>query len=121
MNIKTTIEIIPVQRFPRQGTIIADVMSITDTSISVSIFSTFDAFIVEGDELPIVIRNHLIHDLESECEIKVEKIIPHERHRFFTAQCIFINSTLPSQGIIDGVNEDVKELLILSELGERHE
>lgn len=121
MNIKTTIEIIPVIRFPRQGTIIADVIDMSEKEITVSIFSAFDQFIIEEDELPVVIRNHLIPELESECEIRVIKINPHERHRFFTAKCVFINNTFPSHGVIDSVATDTIEKLILLELGERHE
>lgn len=69
MKLNVTIELIPITRYPRQGTIIGDVIYITKKKIEVGLHSDLTKTFFEiGDAVPIIIRSHIYDDIEVELE-----------------------------------------------------
>lgn len=99
MQQPVTVEIIPVSRFPVQGTIIADLAHVTPVEIQLTIPSLLNDFIMVGDTLPIVIRSHSIVADESECEI----LVLDKSDKTTSLSClygIFVNNKPPSDEML---------------------
>ena len=70
-----TAEIIPISKYPIQGTIIADVIHISSRSMEVKIPKHLvNGFLFLGDSVPLIIRSHVVHPVEIEAEVTVNYI-----------------------------------------------
>jgi hypothetical protein len=99
MQNSITIEMIPVSKYPIQGTIIADLINITPSEMQISIPSLLDEFILVGDTVPVIVRAHDVHIEESECEF----LVLDKSTKSSGVSClygIFSNNTSPNPEII---------------------
>ncbi len=72
MKLAVTRELIPITRYPRQGTIIGDVLDISNKRIEVGVHTYLTkTFFDIGDAVPIIIRSHIHEEIEIELEANV--------------------------------------------------
>lgn len=112
MQNSITIEMIPVSKYPVQGTIIADLINITPVEMQISIPYLLDEFILVGDTVPVIIRAHDRIIEESECEF----LILDKSVKPTGVSClygIFCNNTAPNSDIIENADIIKKHDLII--------
>lgn len=110
MRNRTSVEIIPINRFPLQGSILGDIMSISDTDISISIPNLLKSFFSNRDHILIFIRSHAGKNFESDCDVSIQSIFHNNEDGKTIIKATFINGTHPMPEIIEEVkissNED---------------
>lgn len=109
MRNRTTVEIIPINKFPLQGSILGDIISISDDDISISIPSLLKGFFATKDHVLIFIRSHVGKNFESDCDVNVYSIFHNTDDGRTIINASFINGTHPMPEIIDEVKNSSNE------------
>lgn len=109
MRNRTTVEIIPINRFPLQGSILGDIVSISDDDISISIPNLLMGFFSVRDHILIFIRSHVGKNFESDCDVNIMSITRNSEDGTTTINAAFINGTHPMPEIIDEVQSSSNE------------
>ena len=117
MNTLITAEIIPISKFPLQGTVIGEIFFINKKSIGIKISTLLSSFIKEGDEVPLVIRAHIADIGESDCEIRINHIEDERDYVFLNST--FINESEPGEEIINEFKSENMAFSVLNSYEQR--
>jgi len=117
VNIPTTVEVIPVKKFPIQGSIIGDLKDISDEKIEFLIFSNFSTFIDVGDTLPLIVRGHYKSGFERELEATVIEM--NILHGITSVACDLMSGVKIEDEILEEMQDAKLDTSILKRMGTR--